>query len=61
MGYTILPRSGIDTSALRDRLTVARLDHPVRHELWLVQRKGRVLPARMTRIRALVAQVVGRL
>ncbi|WP_428927746.1 LysR family transcriptional regulator [Marinibacterium sp. SX1] len=50
LGYTILPRSGVETCAQRDRLRVVPLARPIRHELWLVHRRGRVLPARIRRI-----------
>ncbi|WP_134680522.1 LysR family transcriptional regulator [Paracoccus ravus] len=61
MGYTILPRSGIDASPLSRHVSVARLAQPVRHELWAIQRKGRVLPARALRIREVMARAIATL
>ena len=54
LGYTILPRSGIDAYPGRALLTCAELQHPVRHELWLIQRRGKVLAARTRRVRDLL-------
>ncbi|WP_353476521.1 LysR substrate-binding domain-containing protein [Salipiger sp. H15] len=54
IGYTVLPRSGIDAFPGRARLTLARLKTELRHPQWLVQRRGRVLPARAEAVRALV-------
>ncbi len=45
-GYTILPRSGIDSFSDYKALSIARLRRPVRHELWVIHRAGRLLPAR---------------
>ncbi|WP_417767348.1 LysR family transcriptional regulator [Stappia sp.] len=61
LGYTILPRSGIDLHARREQLTVCPLAHPVRHELWLIRRKGRVLPARTRRVREVIGDVLAAL
>ncbi|MBE3640302.1 LysR family transcriptional regulator [Mangrovicoccus algicola] len=60
LGYTILPRSGVEGFAGRDRLSVATLPRPVQRELWLIRRRNRVVPARVARIaqdlRALFAE-----
>lgn len=54
LGYTILPRSGIDAFAGKDQVRVARLTHPVQHELWAVRRAGNPLPSRFERVEALL-------
>ncbi|QUS36763.1 LysR family transcriptional regulator [Falsirhodobacter algicola] len=59
IGYTILPRSGVEAFARRDRLAVAALSHPVRHDLWLVWRRGRQLPARVAGVAARVTAALG--
>ena len=51
VGYTILPRSGVDTFRDKSLLSIVELIHPVRHDLWLIQRKNRVLAARTSRLR----------
>ncbi|WP_169544893.1 LysR family transcriptional regulator [Sneathiella aquimaris] len=45
-GYTILPRSGIDSFPDFNALSIARLKHPIRQELWVFQRAGRRMPDR---------------
>ncbi|OCX64469.1 LysR family transcriptional regulator [Thioclava sp. SK-1] len=52
LGYTILPRSGVDTFHDRARLTIAQLPNPICHDLWLIQRKNRVMAARVEHLRA---------
>lgn len=61
LGYTILSRSGVDSSPRRDRLSVPALPNPVQHELWLIQRRSRVLPARSQKVRAENASVLAKL
>lgn len=61
LGYTILPRSGVDAHPARDRLQVAVLRNPVRHELWLIQRKARILPARARRVQAVITSALATL
>ncbi|SLN27112.1 HTH-type transcriptional regulator CysL [Aquimixticola soesokkakensis] len=51
LGYTILPRSGVDAFRDRDRLSIAPLAQRVQHDLWLIQRRKRVLSARLRAIR----------
>lgn len=46
-GYTLLPRSGVDSFRQPDRLAVAALPQRIHHELWLIQRRGRPLSARL--------------
>ncbi|GHA93261.1 LysR family transcriptional regulator [Algimonas arctica] len=50
LGYTLLPRSGIDAYPNRENLEIMTLPDPVFHSLWLVFRRGRVLPARVRRV-----------
>lgn len=61
LGYTVLPRSGVDAYAGRDELSVVPLPVAVRHELWLIHRRGRVLPARLRKLRQLITDALGRL
>ncbi|MBY6093109.1 LysR family transcriptional regulator [Maritimibacter alkaliphilus] len=58
IGYTILPRSGVDAHPWRHRLQVMQLPKPVRHDLWLIQRRNRCLPARARRIHAEITGVI---
>lgn len=61
LGYTVLPRSGVDAYPGRDGLSVAPLPVAVRPELWLIHRRGRVLPARLLALRRLIMGAVARL
>lgn len=45
-GFTILPRSGIESHAEVENLNIARLAHPARQDLWLISRAGRKMPLR---------------
>lgn len=45
-GYTILPRSGIDSFTDIGKLCIAPLPHLVRQGLWLIHRAGREMPLR---------------
>lgn len=56
-GFTILPRSGVEASEFRDRLSVAELENPIFQELWLAQLSDRRMPARMQRIKDAVREV----
>lgn len=57
IGYTLLPRSGVSSYPDKHKLHVAPLPHRLRHNLWLTFRKGRTLPARVTRIAQLIESV----
>lgn len=57
IGYTLLPRSAVDAFAHRDRLRIGALPRRSWHDLWLIQRRGRVLPARLSRLADLAAEV----
>lgn len=61
LGYTILPRSGLDAHPGRARLQVMSLPAPIRHALWMIQRRNRILPARARRIRAEIAEALAAL
>ncbi|MBE9636353.1 LysR family transcriptional regulator [Salipiger mangrovisoli] len=58
IGFTVLPRSGIDAYPGRQRLTLARLPTDVRHPQWLVQRRGRALPRRAEALRAVLREAL---
>ncbi|MDO6586756.1 LysR family transcriptional regulator [Salipiger sp. 1_MG-2023] len=58
LGYTILPRSGVDGFRDSARLSIAALPHPVRHDLWLIQRRNRVAAARTERVRGEIMAVL---
>lgn len=47
IGWTILPRSGIDGSSSRDRLAICPLPVPVHQPLWLIGLAGRQRPSRL--------------
>lgn len=54
IGYTLLPRSGVDAFPGRDRFRVASLPKKRHHELWMITRRGRVLSARVRVIADLI-------
>lgn len=43
IGYSILPRSGVDTFASRDKLRIVSMPVPVHQDLWVVQKRNRLL------------------
>mgnify|MGYP005992684841 FL=1 len=61
IGYTLLPRSGVEAFACKDALKVVPLPRRRWHELWLVTRRARPETARLshasTLIRAAAAQL----
>lgn len=61
IGYTLLPRSGVDAYPDKHRLRVAGLASPRHFELWTIFRRGRILPQRALRISELIQQVAARL
>lgn len=61
VGYTLLPRSGIDAHPDRAKLQIARLSRPRHHQLWLVRRKDRPLAARIGRVAKVIRQVANQL
>ena len=61
VGYTLLPRSGVETFAAKDQLRLLPLPKRRWHELWLASRRGRPLPARMRRAAELIAEAAASL
>lgn len=61
IGYTLLPRSGVDAFPAREKLRVAPLPRRCHHELWLVGRRGREMPARFTSVAQDIRAVAARL
>lgn len=61
IGYTLLPRSGVEAYAQRGLLAVIPLPRPRRHGLWLTSRKGRPLSARLKRMQRLAQEVAAEL
>ncbi|QIE41045.1 LysR family transcriptional regulator [Rhodobacteraceae bacterium SC52] len=57
VGYTLLPRSGIDSYARRGDLRIADLPERRWLDLWMVARRGRPASARLTRMMEIIAQV----
>ncbi|WP_339693004.1 LysR family transcriptional regulator [uncultured Parasphingorhabdus sp.] len=57
IGYTLLPRSGVNSYPDKDRLQIAVLSVRLRHDLWMISRRGRTLPARVVRIENLIESV----
>ncbi len=55
IGYTLLPRSGIEAFPHADRLNIVTLPKRRYHELWSICRRGRMPSARIRRIMALAA------
>ncbi len=47
VGYTLLPRSGVEAFGRKDRLKVVPLPKRRWHELWIATRRGRPLSARL--------------
>lgn len=60
IGYTILPRSGVDAYVKRDLLHCMPLAHHVRHDLFMVYKKGRTLTARAERLVEIVSDVLAK-
>ncbi|MEQ8332234.1 LysR family transcriptional regulator [Nisaea sp.] len=49
-GFTVLPRSGVDSFPERERLSIAMLPHAVWRDIWLIRRRDRRMAARMKSI-----------
>jgi DNA-binding transcriptional LysR family regulator len=58
IGYTILPRSGINAYAASDQLQIIALDTAMEHDLWLIYRKARILAARELRLNQVLGAVL---
>jgi len=57
LGYTILPRSGIDAFADKENLMIIPLPEQRHHDLWLISRRGRTGFARVAAMSDLIKQV----
>lgn len=61
IGYTLLPRSGVEAYARKDLLRVVQLPKRRWHELWLVRRRARPLSARLAYASRLIRQSAERI
>ncbi|PVH30148.1 LysR family transcriptional regulator [Pararhodobacter oceanensis] len=61
IGYTLLPRSGVEVFADRARLCVTPLPKRRWHDLWLVMRRGRHLSARARHAQGIIEAAAGQL
>lgn len=61
IGYTLLPRSGIEAFPEKARLSIAKLPKRRWHELWLVLRRGRRLSARTRYALEMIEEAAGQL
>jgi len=61
VGYTLLPKSGVEAFADKARLSVVQLPKRRWHELWLVMRRGRRVSARVRYARDMIEQAAGQL
>jgi DNA-binding transcriptional LysR family regulator len=59
IGYTLLPRSGIEAFSERDRLKVVALPHRRYHDLWSIIRRGPEPTARLRTIMQVAHDVAG--
>jgi len=59
IGYTLLPRSGIEAFAARNQLKVVSLPHRRYHELWSITRRGPEPTARLRAIMRIASDVAG--
>jgi len=60
-GYTLLPKSGVNAFRQPDRLAVVNLPQPIYQDLWLIQRRGRPLSARLQRLAAVMRELANKL
>ncbi|MBN9678470.1 LysR family transcriptional regulator [Salipiger bermudensis] len=61
IGYTLLPRSGVEAFAGKQALRVVPMAQRRWHELWLVNRKGRAATARAAHAASLIREAAQRL
>ncbi|MHA6346316.1 LysR family transcriptional regulator [Roseivivax sp. CAU 1761] len=61
VGYTLLPRSGVEAFSDKARLCVRQLSKRRWHELWLVLRRGRRLSARARHARDIIEEAAKQL
>jgi DNA-binding transcriptional LysR family regulator len=59
IGYTLLPRSGIEAFSERDRLKVVALPHRRYHDLWSIIQRGHEPTARLRTIMQVAHDVAG--
>lgn len=58
LGYTILPKSGVDAFAKKKDLAILRLPKQRYHDLWMISRKGRSEIARVAALRDFICSAV---
>ncbi|WP_290778304.1 LysR family transcriptional regulator [Hoeflea sp.] len=57
IGYTLLPRSGVDAYPDRDKLQIVALPQSRSHDLWLISSRGRQMPARLPPVTDVIRSV----
>lgn len=58
LGFTVLPRSAVESFSLREELYVAELKQPVYEDLFLVRKRSRTLPLRYQTIKQVLLNVM---
>ncbi|MGR5206935.1 LysR family transcriptional regulator [Vibrio sp. PNB23_22_7] len=58
LGFTVLPRSAVESFPLREALYVAELKQPVYEDLFLVRKRSRTLPLRYQTIKEVLLGVI---
>ncbi|QFS84867.1 HTH-type transcriptional regulator CysL (plasmid) [Roseivivax sp. THAF40] len=61
IGYTLLPRSGVEAFTDKASLSIAQLPKRRWHDLWLVMRRGRRLSARVRHAREMIEVAAGQI
>lgn len=61
LGYTILPKSGVDAFARKKDLAIIQLPKQRYHDLWIISRKGRSEIARVAALRDLICRAASAL
>lgn len=61
IGYTILPRSGLESFPKAERLMVARLKNRQWQNLWLINKRGRVISSRLDYLIQLIKETAGQI
>lgn len=61
IGYTLLPRSGVNAYPKKAKLRVATLPQTRHYDLWTIFRRGRDMPRRITRIAQLIQSIAAKL
>jgi len=57
VGYTLLPRSGVDAYPDRHKLQIVALPESRSHDLWLICSRGRQMPARIPPVTDIIRRV----